>query len=116
MKINAKDTPSATIISLDGDFLSEVDQIALRDKVRILVGENTHHIIINLSGVKHINSCGLGSLVCALTTLRKIGGDLRLACTGHEVERVLKITGLDKIFNIFSTVEEAVSEVKARKK
>jgi anti-sigma B factor antagonist len=116
MKINARDTPSATILRLDGDFLSEVDQIALRDKVRALVGENKYRVIINLAGVKYINSCGLGSLVCALTTVRKVGGDLYLACVGHEVERILKITALHTVFNIFQTMETAIAEANAYKK
>lgn len=109
MKINLKHQTESEIISLHGDFISEPDQIALQDKVRGLVSGGKNQIVIDLAGVKYINSCGLGSLVCALTTVRMSGGEIRLAGIGTDVDRVMKMTKLDTIFHIYPNVMSALS-------
>ena len=110
MKINIKQKAETSILSLDGDFISEGDHVTLRDHVRTLIGQKQIHLIVDLAGVKYANSCGLGSLVSILTTVRKSGGDLRLAGVGPDVARVIKLTRLDMIFDIYPTVEKALSE------
>lgn len=111
MKIQTEPKAAATVVSLEGDFVSEADQMALRDEVAVLVGRNEIHIVIDLAGVKYMNSCGLGSLVCALTKVRKAGGNLCLARVGDEVAKVIKLTKLDMILHVYPTVEGALSEV-----
>ena len=108
MHFKVRSLQGASIIRLEGDFISEVDQEKLRKRVRELAQSGNIHIILDLERVKYINSCGLGSLVCALTVLRKAGGDIRLAGVGSVVHDLLQITQLDKILQIFSSVEEAL--------
>ncbi len=110
MKINQQHQSEAEVLTLQGDFISVPDQLALQDKVRKLVSGGINRIIIDLAGVKYINSCGLGSLVCALTTARKAGGDLRLAGIGIDVDKVLKMTKLDTIFPIYPNIVSAMSQ------
>jgi anti-sigma B factor antagonist len=110
MKINTKREREIDIISLDGDFISEEDQMAVQDKVRSIVSGKTRQLVFDLSRVRYINSCGLGSLVCALTTVRNCGGDIRLAGIGTDVDRVLKMTKLDTIFHIYPNIASALSQ------
>lgn len=114
MKTNVKKIHGVSIIHLEGDFLGEVDQEKLRKQVRELVEAGSMHIVIDLTHVVHINSCGLGSIVCALTTLRKAGGDLRLVGAGKFVTELLHITQLDSIFRMFPTFEEASAEIQSK--
>jgi len=110
MKINIRHKGEASILSLEGDFISEEDHVTLRDHVRALIGQKRVHFVVDLAGVKYINSCGLGSLVCVLTSARKSGGDLRLAGVGPDVARVIRLTKLDMIFEIHSSVEKALPD------
>jgi anti-sigma B factor antagonist len=110
MKISLTHEAKTEIISLNGDFISEPDQIALRNRVRGLVTGGNNNLVIDFPHVKYINSCGLGSLVCALTTVRKSGGDIRLVGIGKDVERVMKVTKLDTIFRIFPDIASATSQ------
>lgn len=114
MKTSIKKIHGVSIIHLEGDFLDELDQEKLRMQVRELVEAGNLHIVIDLTHVVHINSCGLGSIVCALTTLRKASGDLCLAGSGKFVKGLLHITQLDGIFRIYSTVEEAIADIQSR--
>jgi len=107
MKIHLTSKAGVHVLSLVGDFINEVDQFMVRDRIQKLAKEGKTQLIVDLTDVKYINSCGLGSLVCGLTTVRKMGGDLRLVGVGPDVAEVLRITKLDSIFQIYGTVTEA---------
>lgn len=108
MKINEKVHGGPAVLDLKGDPLGEDDALKLKQKVYSLIEEGVRHIILNLKDVRHINSAGIGGLVCAMTALRKVGGDVFLAQTGTNVSRILTITQLNKIFESYNTVEDAV--------
>ena len=93
-----------TIVRLEGDFISESDRLALQEQVRNLIAQGRIHLIVDLTGVPYINSSGLGALVAGLISARRADGDLQLACVGPEVEKTIRITRLDSVFNIYPTV------------
>ncbi len=104
MNITVSQVGKSTVIKLDGDFISEVDQLAFRDRVHDLAKQGKIDLIIDLSSVKHMNSCGLGSLICALTTVRKSGGDLHVTAVGPEVAEIFRITRLDAVLRTHADV------------
>jgi anti-sigma B factor antagonist len=65
-------------------------------------------IIVDLAGLKFIDSCGLGVLVRVLRWTRESGGDLSLAAPRRQVRRVLGITGLIDVFFVYPSVKQAV--------
>jgi anti-sigma B factor antagonist len=69
-------------------------------------------IIVDLAGLKFIDSCGLGVLVRALRWTRESGGDLSLAAPQQQVRRVLEITGLIDVFSVYPSVKRAVRGAK----
>lgn len=110
MHINVKHQANSSIVHIDGDFLSEPDQDRFRQRVKDIIDEGRRHIIIDLSRVGHINSCGLGSLVCGLVAARKAGGDLVLMNADKNIEHLFEITRLNTVFHIYPDVESALSE------
>ena len=69
-------------------------------------------IIVDLAGLKFIDSCGLGVLVRVLKQTRESEGDLSLAAPQQQVRRVLEITGLIDVFSVYPSVKQAVSGAK----
>lgn len=69
-------------------------------------------IIVDLAGLKFIDSCGLGVLVRVLRWTRESGGDLSLAAPRRQVRRVLGITGLVDVFSVYPSVNQAVRAAK----
>ena len=110
MKIHLTSKAGVHVLSLVGDFINEVDQFMVRDRIQKLAKQGKTQLVVDLTDVKYINSCGLGSLVCGLTTVRKAGGDLRLVGVGPDVAEVLRITKLDTIFQLYHTISEATAE------
>lgn len=64
-------------------------------------------IIVDLQGVSFIDSSGLGVLVSGLRRVKEQDGTLRLICTRESILKIFRITGLDKVFPIFASAEEA---------
>lgn len=106
--IKEKRHGDVVVISLKGNFLGEPETSKLREKVYALLEENRKHVVIDLGGVKVLNSMGLGALLASVVSVRKKGGDVCLARLSERVEAVIAITHLMKVFRIYETVERAV--------
>jgi anti-sigma B factor antagonist len=94
------------------DVKGEVDLFTapkLREHVVGLVEEDQRRIVVNLEDVDFMDSTGLGVLVGALKRLKEKDGQLALVCSQGSVLRVLTVTGLNKVFAIYDSVEEATT-------
>ncbi len=109
MDIKSVVQSDVAILTLSGNFLCEPDKFMLKEQVSGLMTGNIRNIIVDLSEVHCVNSEGLGTLVMSLTSLRKAGGDLRLAQVNDMIHKTFVITQLVKIFEIYDTVEEAIA-------
>jgi anti-sigma B factor antagonist len=96
----------AAVLVVRGEVdLSSAPQ--LRQRLLGLATGGPRTVVVDLTGVSFIDSTGLGVLVSALKRLRAEGGDLRLAVDRPQIAKVLEITGLDTVFLVAPTVEEA---------
>jgi anti-sigma B factor antagonist len=82
--------------------------LVLGDVIRELAKKGQKRILLNLKNVKYIDSSGVGDLVRSVTTLRQQGGDLKLLSPAPMVLEVLRITCLDRIFEIKDDESSAV--------
>ncbi len=81
----------------------------LRERLSELMDQDRFDLIVNLEGVEFMDSTGLGVLVSALKRAKEHQGDVALVCTSPQILRVLAITGLDRVFQVRSSVDEAAS-------
>lgn len=81
----------------------------LRDRLTELIAGGSSQIIVDLEAVDFIDSTGLGVLVGALRRARTADGDVRMVCTNSRILKVFDITGLDEVFTIVGSVEEAMA-------
>lgn len=73
--------------------------------------EGKTHIVVDLSQTTFIDSTTLGVLISGVRQLRKVGGALALVCSDENIVKIFEITGLDKVFPICKTREEALAKV-----
>ncbi len=66
-------------------------------------------IAIDLSEVSFLDSTALGVLIGAVKRLRSRGGALAIVNTDSSIAKTFEITGLDQIFTIVGSREEALS-------
>ncbi|PKD43031.1 STAS domain-containing protein [Rhodohalobacter barkolensis] len=109
MSFNVSERYNCVIIELKGNVMGGPDAVNLNDKLHELIDQDKKNVVVNLSKVKFMNSSGLGMLIGGLTTLRKAGGDLRIANASDKIESLLMVTKLITVFKHFRSVDEAVA-------
>jgi anti-sigma B factor antagonist len=99
---------SARVLDLDG----EVDVYTapqLRAAIMEEVDRGTKHLLVNLKHVGYMDSTGLGILIGGVKRLRESGGALLLIGPTPRIARIFEITGLNTIFNVYASEEEALA-------
>ncbi|GIX42317.1 MAG: hypothetical protein KatS3mg129_2050 [Leptospiraceae bacterium] len=99
------------ILKVKGN-IQHTDTPNFEKELEKLLEENAIKIIIDLSNVKHVCSSALGSLIAIERRIKRKGGDIRLVITENEVLRVMQITLLNRVFQIFDTIQEAIESFK----
>ena len=99
-----------TIVSFPEQVLGGPEAVELSGIVRDAVGKGQTLIVFDLSNVAIMNSSGLGMLVSSLTSVRGKDSQLRLAAIPEKVDELLKMTQLNRVFDIRTSVEEATSD------
>ena len=67
-----------------------------------------NNVVVDLGGVKFMDSSGLGSLMGLLKCVSERGGDMKIARLQKKVRMVFEITRAYEVFDIFDSVEEAL--------
>ena len=103
MKTIEKKVP---VIQLEG----EVDVYTapqLKQQMIGLLETGAKELVVNLTKVEYLDSTALGVLIGGLKRIRELDGNMVLVCPSPRIKRVFEITGLDKIFDIYNSEEEA---------
>ena len=102
----------AYVISLSG----EVDLYTapeFKQQLLEVVGQGGKDVVVDFSNTTFIDSTTLGVLVGGVKRLRPNGGQLALVCSDRNITKIFEITGLDKVFPIYTTRDEAVEQLAA---
>jgi anti-sigma B factor antagonist len=108
MKIKEKIEGDVAIITVTGNMMGGPETTALHDKVKSLIADGIKRVVIDLKGVKWMNSSGLGVLMACMTSLNNAGGSLKIASVTEKVKSLLMITQLMRIFDTYENAERAV--------
>jgi anti-sigma B factor antagonist len=106
-------TDDAYLISLSG----EVDLYTapeFKQQLLEVVGQGGKNVIVDFSDTTFIDSTTLGVLVGGVKRLRPNGGQLSLVCSDRNITKIFEITGLDRVFPIYETRNEAVEQIGTR--
>jgi anti-sigma B factor antagonist len=100
----------AYVISLAG----EVDLYTapeFKQQLLEVISQGGKQVVIDFTNTTFIDSTTLGVLVGGVKRLRTNGGQLSLVCSDRNITKIFEITGLDRVFTIYGTRDEAVSQV-----
>jgi len=109
LKINTRTVDSAVIIEPIGD-IDLYSSIEVRKTVLSLVKKQVPFLLIDLGSVEYMDSSGVATLVEGLQATRAYGGQLALVNLGSGVKAVFELSRLDKVFEIYENLEEAISK------
>jgi len=81
----------------------------VREQLLRLLRPAASRLVLDLSLVSHVDAGGLAVLVGTERRARLLGGSLRLAAARPAVGMAVRAAGLDRLLEIFPTVQSAVS-------
>jgi anti-sigma B factor antagonist len=82
-----------------------------KERMAEIIDEGKSRVVVDLSQATFIDSTTLGVLVGGVKRLRPTGGSLALVCTDENITKIFEITGLDRVFPIHVSREDALAEV-----
>jgi anti-sigma B factor antagonist len=96
------------ILRVSGDLIGEDNGTQLVGAVNDAMSHQANTCIIDISGLRYINSSGIGVLITILTKFRNKGGEVFLMNPSESVKKLLLITKLNSIFQVIQSEEEAL--------
>jgi anti-sigma B factor antagonist len=101
----------AYVIALSGE-LDLYSCPEFKDELLRVIAEGARHVVIDLAATTFIDSTALGVLLRGVQRLRQTSdGALSVACSDPNIRKVFEVTGLDRVFSVYPSREEALARV-----
>ena len=84
----------------------------IKETLSKLIENEVNKYIIDFKGLIHINSLAMGILRGKLQVVREMGGDIKIINLNKHIQTIFETIGLDEIFEIYKTEEEALKSFK----
>jgi anti-sigma B factor antagonist len=107
--INERRAGNVTILDLKGRVRMDGGAVELHKAIRCLLDEGKSQILLNLSGVTHIDSTGLGELISIHISVGNKGGEIKLTHLTERLRDLMTITKLLTVFDVHDNESEALA-------
>ena len=78
-----------------------------RDTAHAMIQDKAQ-VVLDMTGVRFVDSSGLGALISCLRHVRGCQGDLKLCSMSKPVRSLFELTRMHRVFGIVETRDEAV--------
>ena len=112
LEVTERQAGDVTILDMNGSVRMGEGAIALRNSIRGLIVGGKKKILLNLGGVKNIDSSGIGELIANYTTISRDGGQLKLLNLTDKIQNLLVITKLLTVFDSYDNESDALNSFK----
>ena len=106
MNISCNERNGNLVVKIQGEIDHHTADDIRFEIEKALYKTNTKNIIFDFSQVGFMDSSGIGMIIGRYKELKKIGGQVFAINISSEVNRIFDISGLKKIINCFSSIEE----------
>ena len=113
MEIVEQRVGDVTILRLKGRLELDDGDVILRDHVNGLVAQGRVNVVLDMTDVTRMDSAGIGMLVGKYMTVKNRGGTLRLLHLTDRTSRLLHVTRLETVFEIFEDEAAALRSFSA---
>ncbi len=108
LSLDTRGVGKVTVVRCNGRIVAGTENESLRTHISGLMRDRKN-FVLHLGDVALIDSTGLGTMVRLLTSTRQSRGDLKLCNVPQNIDHVLKITNLTKLFETHDSEESAIS-------
>jgi anti-sigma B factor antagonist len=111
VQITNREVDGVTVVTLEGRIVLGEESHSFREKLKSLLVEGKKKIVLNMAGIKYIDSSGLGALVAAHYSAKTQSASMRLCNLGGKFYEVLQITKLLTVFDVYDSEAAAVDSI-----
>jgi anti-sigma B factor antagonist len=108
LDVKERQAGDVTILDMTGEVRNGEGAVSLRDSIRKLADQGKTKLLLNLAGVKYMDSTGVGELIANYTTVTRQGGQLKLLSLTQRIRDLLVITKLLTVFDSYDNEAEAL--------
>lgn len=92
----------------DRKILDELCILEIQEELSRIVDQAPGlKLVLSFKNVEHLSSAALGMLITLRKRVEESGGKLRLSDINPQIYEVFKITRLNKVFDIFPSIDKA---------
>jgi len=107
MKIQTQDYNDVTLVEIQGDLDSESAEL-FHNNISEIISTGKTGVVVDMSNIGFIDGAGLEKLLWAKDYCNENNCQLRLAGLDENCTKILEVTRLEKEFNCYAELAEAV--------
>ena len=109
MNLQIVDKGVAVLLMVEEERLDAHNSGDLKNQMLKLFEEGKHNLVVDLQGVRFVDSSGLGALVSGFKNASSRNGNLKLAGLQLQVKSMFELTRLHRVFEIYTDSGEALA-------
>jgi len=109
MKLNLEKINTCTVLFIQEERIDAHNSGELKETILHLIEQGETNIIVQLEKVRFIDSSGLGALLSGHKNAAAKFGKLALVNIQQQVLSMFELTRLNRVFEIYTDVNEALS-------
>ena len=110
MNLSSSTDQGIRVVTVNEARIDAAVALAFKDQMRDEIEDGPDIVVLNLSAVDFVDSSGLGAIVASMKTMGP-GRSLALAGLTPTVEKVFRITRMDRVFRIFPSTDAAIEDI-----
>jgi anti-anti-sigma factor len=113
MELSNRFLPECVVVDIADDKFGYPKTLVLKNHVSHLLEKGFSHVVLNLADVEMLDSFGIAVLISLLKLCKERNGNLTLYGLNEQVTRLMELTHMDRVLEIWETEGQAISRVKA---
>ncbi len=112
MKISVKHRQGVSVVACSGSLTLDQGHVLLRSEVDKLLEAGEKRLILEMTGLKYMDSAGVGETIACAKRAFQHGGLIKIVLPADgTIRRIFAATALDRAFEIFHDEDEAVASL-----
>lgn len=112
MEIKHRLVDDCVVIDLADDNFTHPKTVVLKNQVNHLLQDGYSFLVLNVTDLKVLDSFGLATMISILKLCKENKGNLTLYGANEQVNRLLEITHMDRVLDVWESEGQAIGMVK----
>jgi anti-anti-sigma factor len=108
IEISVREVEDCMVLDIKAENFTYPHSAILKNHVAHLLEGHHRYFVLNMELVKVVDSFGLASVISTLKMIKERGGNMALYGLNNTVNRLVEITHLDRVLEIWTSESQAI--------